>query len=232
MFRSSFFFRLLMLGVAGLSLRAQTPADEIVNVNLRFMWASPLPLPALGTVKGEPPVFTPITAARLGFGSTNAYRGPRMLRLHRPPVDGLPPLAGEALLPAGKTSLIALVRPNPGAPDGVVIDFVPESASHFPLNSFLIVNLTGSALDGRFAGNAFTLQPGINAPLLSPAHAEPPPALQLAIHYKQRVIPLIDSPMIFAPDTRGLMLLLPPPRAGSRNILTFFIRDPAGPSGS
>jgi hypothetical protein len=222
-------FTLIAASLAAWSRAQPPPAEESINAKLRFVWASPSAAPDLVILKpGKPPQLTPIVPARLGFGPVQDYRGPRTLRLYHPAIgEAAPALAGEAPIPPGGSEWIVLLTPRPDLPGNVTVAFIAENTKTFPPDSFLIVNLTSAIIGGRFGGKEFVLQPGLNTPLAVPPRADPPLSLQLAVRYKQRVVPLIDSPMILAPGTRSLFLVGPPPRAGSLNILTFFVKDPS-----
>ncbi len=126
------------------------------------------------------------------------------------------------------TALLVFVpRTAPGV-DGMEFDVlaVDDGFQTFPSDSVRVLNVTPATLLGRIGNHETEFKPGISpafpiADLVVPGKTGVP--LALAVRMDTSVMMLYLGPLETRPQTRSLVMVLPPKAAGSRKVRVFTI---------
>ena len=145
------------------------------------------------------------------------------------PVTGLPTrkIVARTAWPQGVRTALFVLIPK-AAPDAEGLEFdvlaSDDSPLAFPPETLRVINATPANLAGRIGAEQVSLPPGVSRNFATKAFLapdedhDPGMPVGLAVHMPAGWVALYDAPLSVSPNTRVLVIVLPPKNAGSTRI--------------
>ena len=225
---------LLALALSSFSLHAQRPGEAPPERNLKvrfyaygsgsFAGIHFAPKPG----DSEELILYPGSATE-----TFDYRGPPTLQLFRETVrPGMPPLRspiGEVPIADGLREVFVLVVKLAGSEDTYRLFACDDSLGGLPENHLAFLNLTGANLEGLVGETPVELSAGLSEPFsVEPYFGQRAVLVGLTVRYEDTHRIVLENRTRFYPGRRTLVVLLPPEKEGSFDVVAFKIQDIVG----
>ncbi|CAM2987264.1 hypothetical protein [Rariglobus hedericola] len=145
------------------------------------------------------------------------------------PITGIPArkIVARTTWPQGvRTALFVLVPKLAPDAEGLEFDVLAsdDSPTAFPPETLRVINATPANLAGRIGAEQVSLPPGVSRTFATTAFLapdedhDPGMPVGLAVHMPAGWVALYDAPLSVSPNTRVLVIVLPPKNAGSTRI--------------
>ena len=159
-----------------------------------------------------------------------AYQGEPVITFYRKVADeqGIVQYvpAGSAPVDPGSHNVLVLATPARGGSQELNLAIMPEMKRSIPPDNMVFLNGTGAVLIGVVGDEKVVLQPGLSTPIPTNAKAgQNDLQIGLTVKYQDSYKVVLHNSVRFYPNQRYLIVLMPPEKEGSFDIVAFRLVD-------